>query len=93
MPRILGYGALFSVVLAVYEYTGASIKGSRKSQELDEFERKEAMRKNRRRPLSETLAEVGEGRCELSRRERQCHELTCVQLSIRLDTRSGGASV
>jgi len=66
MPRILGYGALFSVVLAVYEYTGASLKGSRRSQELDEFDRKEYLRMNRRRPLEETLAEVGEGRCELS---------------------------
>lgn len=66
MPRILGYGALFSVVLVVFDYTGGSLKGSRRSQELDEFDRKEYLRKNRRRPLEETLAEVGEGRCMLS---------------------------
>ncbi|OIW26513.1 hypothetical protein CONLIGDRAFT_475820 [Coniochaeta ligniaria NRRL 30616] len=76
MPRIVGYGALFSVVLAVFDYTGNSLKGARKSQELDEFDRKEYLRKNRRRPLEETLAEVGEGRSirppgyEERRRER-----------------------
>ncbi|KAH8903246.1 NADH:ubiquinone reductase [Coniochaeta sp. PMI_546] len=76
MPRILGYGALFSVVLAVFDYTGSSLKGSRRTQELDEFDRKEYLRKNRRRPLEETLAEVGEGRSirppgyEERRRER-----------------------
>lgn len=61
---MFGYGALFGVVLAVFDYTGNSLKGSRRSQELDEFDRKEYLRKNRRRPLEETLAEVGEGRCE-----------------------------
>lgn len=92
MPRIVGYGALFSVVLSVYEYSGASIKGSRKTQELDEFDRKEYLRMNRRRPLEETLAEVGEGRCELSRRPPQCPELISVQLFARPDTRRGGAN-
>ncbi|KAB5575290.1 hypothetical protein GE09DRAFT_1052878 [Coniochaeta sp. 2T2.1] len=76
MPMILGYGALFSVVTAVFDYTGRSLKGARKTQELDEFDRKEYLRKNRRRPLEETLAEVGEGRSirppgyEERRRER-----------------------
>lgn len=65
MPRIIGTGAAFAVVLALLDYTGGSIKGYRQTQELDEFDRKEYLRKNRRRPLEETIAEVGEGRCEL----------------------------
>lgn len=65
MPVMLGWGALTSVVLAAYDYTGSSsLKGFRKDRE-DEFERKETLRKNRRRPMEETIAEIGEGRCEL----------------------------
>lgn len=63
MPAILGYGAFTSVVLAVFDYTGASLRGKRPEIEgMDEFERKEHLRKNRRRPIEETLAEIGEGR-------------------------------
>jgi hypothetical protein len=64
MPRILGYGALTAVILAAYEYTGGSLTGFKRDPGVDEYERKEMMRKNRRRPLEETLAEIGEGRCE-----------------------------
>ncbi|KAK1753060.1 hypothetical protein QBC47DRAFT_305114 [Echria macrotheca] len=60
-PRIVGYGAVFSVVMSVAEYTGGSLKGNR-DPEVDEYERKQALRLNRRRPIEETLAEVGEGR-------------------------------
>lgn len=31
---------------------------------MDELERREALRKNRRRPIEETLAVIGEGRSE-----------------------------
>ncbi|RKU45571.1 hypothetical protein DL546_006966 [Coniochaeta pulveracea] len=62
MPRIIGIGAVFGLVLSVMDYTGRSIKGNRQTQDLEEFDRKEYLRKNRRRPLEETIAEVGEGR-------------------------------
>lgn len=63
MPAILGYGAFTSVVLAVFEYTGGSLRGKRPEIEgMDEFERKEHLRRNRRRPIEETLANIGEGR-------------------------------
>lgn len=63
MPAILGYGAFTSVVLAVFDFTGASLRGKRPEIEgMDEFERKEHLRRNRRRPIEETLANVGEGR-------------------------------
>jgi hypothetical protein len=38
------------------------LSGYTKDPEQDEFERKEYLRKNRRRPIEETIAEVGEGR-------------------------------
>ncbi|KAK3990884.1 hypothetical protein QBC44DRAFT_58945 [Cladorrhinum sp. PSN332] len=76
MPRIFGYGLLTSVVLAAYEFTGGSLKGRGRDPEVDEYERKQALRKNRRRPMEETIAEIGEGRSirppgyEERRRER-----------------------
>ncbi|TPX18170.1 uncharacterized protein E0L32_002679 [Thyridium curvatum] len=62
MPRILGYGAFAAVVLAAYDYTGGSLMGYKKDPEVDEYERKEKLRLNRRRPMEETIAELGEGR-------------------------------
>ncbi|KAL2262234.1 hypothetical protein VTK26DRAFT_2070 [Humicola hyalothermophila] len=62
MPRIIGYGALTAVVMAGFHYTGGSLRGYWQSQDVDEYERKEMLRKNRRRPIEETLAEIGEGR-------------------------------
>lgn len=61
MPAILGYGVLAAVVLGAYDYTGGNLRGFR-DPEVDEFERKEQLRKNRRRPIAETISEIGEGR-------------------------------
>ncbi|KAK4250051.1 hypothetical protein C7999DRAFT_38974 [Corynascus novoguineensis] len=62
MPRILGYGAFVGVALAAFDYTGGALKGYLNRPDVDEYERKEMLRKNRRRPIEETIAEVGEGR-------------------------------
>ncbi|KAI0432424.1 hypothetical protein F5Y09DRAFT_329634 [Xylaria sp. FL1042] len=63
IPRILGFGAIFSVVMTVFDYTGGSLRGKRPEMEgMDEYERKEYIRKNRRRPIEETIAEIGEAR-------------------------------
>jgi hypothetical protein len=48
--------------MGAFDYTGGSLSGFKKDKDLDEFERKEALRKNRRRPIQETLSELGEGR-------------------------------
>jgi hypothetical protein len=55
-------GALTAIVLGVYDYTGGALTGYTKSPEMDEFERKELLRKNRRRPIEQTISELGEGR-------------------------------
>lgn len=63
MPQILGQGALISVVLTAFDYTGGRLAGYKTdSQFVDEYERKEYLRNNRRRPLTETVADLGEGR-------------------------------
>lgn len=61
----MGYGGLFSVVLSAFTYTGASFTGFKRDAGVDEVERKEFLRKNRRRPLEETISELGEGRGQL----------------------------
>ncbi len=58
---VLGYGAGVAIVMGAFEFTGGSLSGN-KDKTLDEFERKEQLRKNRRRPIEETLSELGEGR-------------------------------
>jgi hypothetical protein len=54
-------GAMVSVGMGAFEYT-QGLTGYKKDPELDEFERKQALRANRRRPIEETIAEIGEGR-------------------------------
>jgi len=61
-PAVFGYGALAAVVLGAFDYTGGALTGYQKDPNVDEFERKEALRKNRRRPIEQTIQELGEGR-------------------------------
>jgi hypothetical protein len=58
----LGYGALLSVLMGVFDYTGGKLTGYEKDPTVDEVDRKEFLRKNRRRPIWETIMELGEGR-------------------------------
>jgi hypothetical protein len=62
MSRVLGFGALTAVILGAFDYTGGTFSGYNKDPEIDEFERKQHLRKNKRRPIEETIAEIGEGR-------------------------------
>ncbi|KAJ4417968.1 hypothetical protein N0V85_001616 [Neurospora sp. IMI 360204] len=61
-PVILGFGAMAGATVGAFAFTGGKLSGFDKDPNVDEYERKEAMRLNRRRPVEETLAEVGEGR-------------------------------
>ncbi|OAL54918.1 hypothetical protein IQ07DRAFT_531466 [Pyrenochaeta sp. DS3sAY3a] len=61
LPFMLGAGAITSTVLTAYRYT-SGLSGSGTVDDDNEVERREALRKIRRRPLSETIEELGEGR-------------------------------
>lgn len=61
-PAILGLGAGLAVVEAAFDYTGGSLWGWKQNSERDEYEHKEMLRTTRRRPLQETLEQLGEGR-------------------------------
>ncbi|CAD6443050.1 8cfdf262-822a-4248-8ab0-22607f01e4cb [Sclerotinia trifoliorum] len=61
-PAVLGFGTLAAVVLSAFDYTGGALSGYKRDPNVDEFERKEHLRKNRRIPIEQTVAELGEGR-------------------------------
>ena len=61
-PAVLGFGAGLAVFQGVFDYTGGKFSGYDKDPNVDEYERKENLRKNRRRPIQETLEQLGEGR-------------------------------
>jgi len=48
--------------MSAFSYTGGSFFGFRKDPTIDEYDRKEGLRQNRRRPIDETISELGEGR-------------------------------
>ena len=64
MPAVLGYGAALAAILAAFDYTGGSLYGTYPVYGVDEVSRKEYIRKNRRRPVEETVHQLGEGRGE-----------------------------
>jgi len=62
LPAVLGYGAGLAVLLGTFDYTGGVLTGYDKDPSVDEYARKEYLRKNRRKPIQETIEELGEGR-------------------------------
>ncbi|KAF6805355.1 NADH-ubiquinone oxidoreductase subunit (Tim17/Tim22/Tim23 family protein) [Colletotrichum musicola] len=62
MPVVLGLGAGFAAWQGVFALTGGRLRGWTDRLDEDEFDRKIAMRENRRRPIEETIANIGEGR-------------------------------
>ena len=58
---MLGGGASFATVMAAFAYT-SGLTGYKSGSPEDEVERKEAYKKTYRRPLQETIDELGEGR-------------------------------
>ncbi|KAL1892808.1 hypothetical protein Cpir12675_004391 [Ceratocystis pirilliformis] len=62
LPIVVGYAALYAGFAGIFVFTGGRIGGFRNFDENAEFDRKEQLRANRRRPIEETLSEIGEGR-------------------------------
>ncbi|KAK1979399.1 Tim17/Tim22/Tim23 family protein [Colletotrichum cereale] len=63
MPVVLGLGAAFGAWQGVFQITGGRLRGWTEGK-LDEaeFDNKIAQRAAKRRPIEETIAEIGEGR-------------------------------
>jgi hypothetical protein len=61
-PAFFGYGTGLAALLFALDYSGAKFGTTRRDLSVDEVERKEFIRKNRRRPITETIQELGEGR-------------------------------
>ena len=64
-PAVLGWGAALAVTQGIFDYTGGKFSGFEKDPNVDEYERKEELRRNNRRPIQETLDQLGEGRGEM----------------------------
>lgn len=88
---MLGYGAGLAIVLSAFNYTGGKLSGYVKDPSVDGVERKEYMRKNRRRPLEETVQELGEGRGKLELYRQVCPEVVLTDPSRYLRSRIRGA--
>ncbi|PGH26551.1 hypothetical protein AJ80_01680 [Polytolypa hystricis UAMH7299] len=61
-PAVIGYGLALGTTLFAFDFTGGSLRGSGIDPNVDEFERREKIRTNYQTPLSETIAQLGEGR-------------------------------
>ncbi|KAL8804518.1 MAG: hypothetical protein Q9182_002526 [Xanthomendoza sp. 2 TL-2023] len=61
-PAVLGFGAVLATIQGVFDYTGGKFSGFARDNTVDEYERTEQVRRNKRRPIEETLQELGEGR-------------------------------
>lgn len=59
-PPVFGLGAAVGLAHGLFYVLGNRIDSFNQAE--DEFERKEILRRNKRRPIAETIAEVGEGR-------------------------------
>jgi hypothetical protein len=59
---MLGAGVAFSTVLTAYRFTSGMRGTTSAETDEEEVERRENARKMRRRPLSETIEQLGEGR-------------------------------
>ncbi|KAK5114334.1 hypothetical protein LTR62_002586 [Meristemomyces frigidus] len=62
LPAIAGYGTGLAALLYAFSFTGGRLSGYQRDPEVDEVTRKEYLRKNRRRPVEDTVNELGEGR-------------------------------
>lgn len=62
MPAVLGVGAGLALIEGVFDYCGGGLDGYRQDPNVDEYERKEQLRREKRRPIEETLRELGERR-------------------------------
>lgn len=62
LPGVIGCGIGFSIIFSAFDYTGGKFTGYDEDPNVDQFDRKMALRANKRRPIQETIDELGEGR-------------------------------
>ena len=62
MPKMVGFATGSFIVFGAFEYSGGKLSEWRNAPVETELERKERLRKNRRRNVWETVTELGEGR-------------------------------
>ena len=71
---MLGYALTLSVALGVFNFSGGVFTGVKKDSTLDDYDRKQDLKARARRPIQETINEIGEGRGTLSRNELDVYD-------------------
>lgn len=88
-PAVLGFGAGLAVAQGVFDYSGGKFSGYEADPNIDQYERKEFLRMNRRRPIGETIERMGEGRgklmiyCKVPFADCFCNQVYMVQATGR----------
>ena len=62
IPAVIGFGSALAVIMATFDVTGGSLAGPGQDPNVDVYAQREALRANKRRPIQETIDELGEGR-------------------------------
>lgn len=62
LSKSIGLGVGLGVVMAAYENAGGLLGTTKRYEAEDVMTYKEELRKNRRRPVEQTIEEIGEGR-------------------------------
>jgi hypothetical protein len=62
LRSVLGFGLGVSILLATADYGGGLFKSTSVDPEIDQVSLKEYWRRNRRKPIEQTVEEIGEGR-------------------------------
>ncbi len=60
LPAVLGFGTGLAVVQGVFQLAGGNFSGFGMDPQMDEYGRKEELKALRRRPVQETLEQLGE---------------------------------
>ena len=59
-PAVLGFGVGLAVLQGVFHAAGGNLSGFGMDPQVDDFDRKQALKALRRRPVQETLEQLGE---------------------------------
>ena len=62
IPAIIGYGVFVGSVTGAFDYTGGKLSGTPRNPDADRWAEKETERKTYRRPVEDTIAQLGERR-------------------------------
>lgn len=64
---MIGYSVACATLLGTFDFTGSRLANDSVDPNVDEFDRRTALRTNYRSPGEQTIAELGEGRGKMEK--------------------------